>query len=159
MAILITGAATAEAHRLNRALNFNDVVFADNVDLPQMLFKETTFFRIPHGNSSSFAHQLLALCLDHHIDVVLPLRREELRALAPARKLFDEYGIKVMVPPQQILTDILVSASNAAHDFLILYEGMVINGQVMELVHWPADTGIFSLKNDDPSSVSLFVAD
>lgn len=159
MAVLITGAATAEAHRLNRALKLNDVVFADNVDLPQMLFKETKFLKIPHGDSSSFAHQVLALSLDHHIDTILPLRREELQAFAPARKLFDEYGIKVVVPAQQVLNEILPSASRIAEGFLILFEGMVLTGQIMELVHLPADTGIFSVKNEDPEAVFLFVAD
>lgn len=159
MAVLITGAATAEAHRLNRALRLDNVVFADNIDLPQMLFKETKFLKIPHGDSSSFAHQLLALALDHQVDLILPLRKDELHALAPARKLFDEYGIKVIVPAQQVLNELLPSANRQAQEFLILFEGLILNGRVMELIHLPADTGIFSVNREDFSSVSLFVAD
>ena len=62
------------------------------------------FIKIPAGDSSSsFAHLLLTICLDQQIEKVFPLRKVEILALSEARQLFDEYGIKIMVPDKTLL--------------------------------------------------------
>ena len=158
MVVMITGAASAAAFRLNRMLGFDEVIFADHLDLPLSVFKETRFLKIPEGNSSAFAHQLLKICLDNHIEMVFPLRRAELKALAESRILFEEYGIKLIVPDSNGLDQIPISNS-AEKDFMILSEGMILGGQFMELTHLPGNTGIFTIDNEDPSSTSLFAID
>ncbi|WP_207423177.1 hypothetical protein [Desertivirga brevis] len=99
MNILITAASTATAYKLEKELaGSNSLILADSVDLPSVLIKDKRFIKIPPGNSSSFTHQLLSLCLDEGIERVFPLRRAEIEALSESRQLFDEYGIAVMVP-------------------------------------------------------------
>lgn len=158
MGVMITGAASAAAFRLNRILGFEEVTFADHFDLPQSVFKETRFLRIPEGSSQAFAHQLLKICLDNHIEMVFPLRRTELRPLAEARVLFEEYGIKVIVPEGPALDQMPISPSQE-DDFMILSDGLILGGQFMELTHLPGNTGIFTINNEDPSSTSLFAID
>lgn len=108
MKILITAAATAVAYKIERLLNTtNAVVFGDSVELPQILVKDKNFVKIPSGESASFAHLLLSLCLDLNIVKIYPLRRAEVLALAEARQLFDEYGINVIVPDKSAMETLL----------------------------------------------------
>lgn len=104
MNILITAAATAQAHQLLRILNTTDnVFFADSVDLPQIMLKDKKFLKTSPGDSASYAHLLLTSCMDLHIEKVYPLRKAEIIALSEARQLFDEYGIVVIVPEKSIV--------------------------------------------------------
>jgi hypothetical protein len=101
--ILITAATTAQAYRLQRIINNNGSIYlGDHVELPGLALMGKTFVKIP-GDMSVFSHALLTLCLDLKIDVVYPLRKSEVLALSEARQLFDEYGIKVMVPSKEHL--------------------------------------------------------
>lgn len=96
MNILITGATTARAFQLERQLNRPDeIILADSAELPAFLLKSKRFLKIPGENSPSFVHELLALCLDEHIDEVYPLKEHEVEALNNARQLFEEYGIRI----------------------------------------------------------------
>ena len=101
MNVLITGASGAQAYKLEKEIsNAHTIIFADSFDLPAAMLKSRKFIKIPDDSSVSFSHQLLTICLDLNIQQVFPLRRLEIMALAEARQLFDEYGIKVMVPVQ-----------------------------------------------------------
>lgn len=155
MVALITGAASAAAFRIKRLLDFDRVIFADHLDLPQSIFKETRFLQIPAGTSSSFAHQLLKLCLDNQVDMVFPLRKDELQPLAEAKVLFGEYGIRLVVPEPEQLAGMPVDAGSKS-DCIILSDGLIIGGQFMELLHFPSDSGIFSFDTEDPQSATLF---
>ncbi len=155
MVALITGAASAAAFRIRRLLDFDQVIFADHLDLPQLIFKETRFLQIPEGSSSSFAHQLLKLCLDNHVDIVFPLRKDELQPLAEAKVLFSEYGIRLIVPDPEQLAGMPTDAGSK-NDCIILSDGLIIGGQFMELLHFPSDSGIFSFDNENPGSATLF---
>lgn len=105
--ILITAASSALAYKLEKELPFTDsVIFADSFDLPEIMIKKRKFIKIPGESSESFSHQLLSICLDMEIQAVFPLRKFELIALAEARQLFQEYGIKVMVPQKDILNNL-----------------------------------------------------
>lgn len=108
MNILITAAATSQAHQLLRSLNTSDTVFfADSVDLPQIMLKDKKFLKTATGDSISYAHLLLTSCLDLQISKIYPLRKAEVIALAEARQLFDEYGIAVIVPEKSIAASLL----------------------------------------------------
>ncbi|WP_207426032.1 hypothetical protein [Pedobacter sp. SYSU D00535] len=109
MKVLITGATSALAFQLEKKLGpAFDIVFADSQELPQFLLSNNRFLKIPKGSEPSFAHQLLSTCLDLEISYLFPLRREEILSLIEARQLFDEYGIKLMVPPQRALNSLLM---------------------------------------------------
>ena len=148
MNILITGAATAQAYKLQRSLNSVDTVFlADSEDLPQVMLKDKKFIKIPLGDSPSFAHLLLTICLDNSIEKVFPLRTAEVLALADSRQLFDEYGIRVMVPVRTQIASLLHRG----------IKGEILINDDAEKDDLP-DRGIF-LKDGSSSEVQLFTVD
>lgn len=99
MKILITAAVTAQAYKLKGQLDSEATfIFANQGEVPVLPGREHLFLSIPSAGSTSFAHEMLTLCLDHQIDYVYPLRRAEILALAEAKQLFEEYNIKVVVP-------------------------------------------------------------
>ena len=99
MSILITAAATAYAYQIERLLSqTGELVFGDSGELPAVLLKSRKFMMIPDAKSPSFTHEFLKACLDQNVEMVLPLRRAELKALSEARTLFEEYGIRLIVP-------------------------------------------------------------
>lgn len=99
MNILITGATTSKAYQLERLLNRpEDIILADSAELPAFMLKSKRFLRIPDENASTFVHEVLALCLDHDVKEVYPLKPQEIAGLVSARQLFEEYGIRVVTP-------------------------------------------------------------
>ncbi|WP_036691877.1 hypothetical protein [Pedobacter glucosidilyticus] len=87
--VLITAASNANAYQLAYHLPHHEILFADT---------EGQKIIIPDGNKSSFAHELLSLCLDLDITLVFPLKLSEQKALAEAKVLFEEYGISLALP-------------------------------------------------------------
>jgi len=87
--ILITAANSPKAYQLAHILPQQEIVFADAA------FQS---FIIPDENRSSYAHELLSLCLDHQIERVFPLKSKEIKALAEAKVLFKEYDIEICIP-------------------------------------------------------------
>ncbi|UEG52284.1 hypothetical protein LLH06_15065 [Mucilaginibacter daejeonensis] len=102
MRILITAAATAKAYQLKGQLNGHDVLLGDHTDLPEVMLKSGAMITTPKPQSDTYPHEMLALCLDHHIGEVYLLRPEEMAALAPAELLFSEYGIKLTAAYDQL---------------------------------------------------------
>jgi hypothetical protein len=87
--ILITAANTAHAYLLANLIKDEEIIFADST-----LQK----FLIPKYTSPSFAHELLSLSLDHHIDCIFPIHKEEIELLSESKILFSEYGIDIIIP-------------------------------------------------------------
>jgi hypothetical protein len=145
--ILITAASTAQAYQLSRFLNTDEIIFlGDSADLPQIGFEGKSFIKIPAANSASFSHLLLAHCLDVNIEVVYPLKRAEILALAEARLLFDEYGIKVMVPDKLVAEHFLSTTVQKGE--------LIIKDAVGEI----PDRGVF-VKDAETGILKLFTAD
>lgn len=159
MAVLITGAAAAGAYRLQRTLELGQVIFADQQDLPKALFSTTQFFQVPHGNSSSFAHQILRLALDHSIDMIFPLRRDEIIALSEAKKLFEEYAIDIIVPDSGEITALLKNSTSAGDEIVVVKDGMLLSGQFLEQNDLPALTGLFICPSEQYTELKLFTVD
>lgn len=86
--ILITAANSAKAYQLAHFLNKEEIIFADS---------KNQDFLVPDENRSSYAHELLSLCLDNQIQEVYPLKTKEIKALAEAKVLFKEYDIEVCI--------------------------------------------------------------
>jgi hypothetical protein len=93
---LITAATSAQAYQLKKQLQAANVLLGDYLDLPETMLKAGTMIKLPHPQKETYPHEMLALCLDHHVDAVYMLRREEAQLLAEAELLFNEYGIKLI---------------------------------------------------------------
>jgi len=65
-------------------------------DVPEVMIASGKMLRLPDPQSSSYAHQMLALCLDNKIEKVYLLRDEEAKLLLEAEQLFNEYGISLV---------------------------------------------------------------
>ena len=93
MNVLITAATSAEAHRLKNLLADDTVILGDYLELPAFMLKSSDMIRLPNPTSSSYAHEMLTLCLDKSIGMVYALRDEEYSNLRTAGQLFTEFEI------------------------------------------------------------------
>lgn len=128
MSVLITAASHAEAYKLERILQLDDVIFADFRELPHLSFSGKRFLKIPAGNSASYAHMMLDLALNSGIEKIFPLYSEEILPLAESRQLFEEYGISVMVPSLLWLKENAGIQVNNPGEWVIIERGKVIAG-------------------------------
>jgi hypothetical protein len=92
MNVLITAATSAEAHRLKNQLAGDTVILGDYQEMPSFM----QILKLPNPASSSYAHEMLTLCLDKEIGMVYALQKEELNNLLEAEQLFTEFGIKII---------------------------------------------------------------
>ena len=156
MSILITAASQAAAYKLERLLQAPDVIFADNKDNSHLKYSGRKFIGIPPGNSASYAHELLKACLDLGIEKIYPLYFDEIEALSEARQLFDEYGIKVIVPGIDYLSKLDSAHSAANGEFIIVENGEVVAGKLISLPD-SLETGIFCFESEgDSPAIKLF---
>lgn len=93
--ILITGANSAQAHRLKNQLNTDEVVLGDYRDMPQFMLVSGKMMRLPNPQSTAYTHEMLTLCLDNGIDKVYVLDKQEAVLLLEAVQLFKEYNIDI----------------------------------------------------------------
>ncbi|WP_183557688.1 hypothetical protein [Mucilaginibacter sp. SP1R1] len=96
MNILITAANSAPAYKLKNQLNSDDIVMGDYMDLPDFMLKPGKLIRLPNPASTSYTHEMLALCLDMGIEVLYLFREQEIALLLKAETLFNEYNIKIL---------------------------------------------------------------
>ena len=160
MKILITAGTTGLAHKLKRLLDKGDVfVFADQEDMPAFV-SNYRFIRIPPGDSFSFAHELLKCCLDQEIDYVFPLRKAEIKSLAEAVQLFEEYGIKVVIPAKETLPDLM--PIQPVKGFLtVVINGSIYAAESNEAAVLPdrIHNGVIVINAENKNDHSIFTAD
>ncbi|GAA4788132.1 hypothetical protein GCM10023231_15390 [Olivibacter ginsenosidimutans] len=107
MKLLITGGMSAFAQRVARSIpEGNEIIFGDAIAIPEVLVKSGKYQVIPFYRSPTFSHELLKLALNADIEVIVPLRKEEIRSLAESKVLFEEYGIQVAVPSLEALKEV-----------------------------------------------------
>ena len=128
MAVLITAAANSAAFRLERILETPEVYFADQSSLPSIPGKK--FLKIPDASSNSFTHEVLKICLDHHIIEIYPLRGEEMTELSRSRQLFEEFGISLVIPSEQWIENKLNVSSSRSSDIIVLVNGRIRAGKL-----------------------------
>ncbi|MFN0256573.1 ATP-grasp domain-containing protein [Pedobacter ureilyticus] len=106
MKILITGGKTATALKLIKAFNDAEILLGDYGDMPKINTHNYSFAELGNWNEDILAHNLLTKCLDNGVDVLLPLYEAEIMALSKSMVLFDEFGLKVLLPgnPQLVQT-------------------------------------------------------
>src|ERR1700741_3837516 len=102
MYILVTAANSSLAHKIKNSLNADSVLMGDYLELPEFLVKSGKMLILPDPSSSSYAHQMLALCLDKNIDKVYILRHPEKELLLASKQLFFEYGIDILAVDDSI---------------------------------------------------------
>jgi hypothetical protein len=103
MNTLITGATSAEAHKLKNKLNADNIILGDYLELPAFMLTSANMVRLPNPDSASYAHEMLTLCLDKGISIVYPLYDNEVMLLNQAELLFGEYGIKIMKQTNELM--------------------------------------------------------
>ncbi|HZY37333.1 MAG TPA: hypothetical protein VFE53_11825 [Mucilaginibacter sp.] len=94
MYTLITGATTSMAYKVKNSLIAENIILGDYAELPSTMLSKT-MIQLPNPASPSYAHEMLALCLDKEIDHIYALKIEEQNQLATAIQLFSEYGIAI----------------------------------------------------------------
>ena len=101
--ILLTYGTRPIAQRIAKLLSAqHKLILATNEEVPSVL--ANTYKSIPNPANPVFAHEMLKLCLDQGIDILLPLGEAEIEILSGSTILFEEYGISVVFPsltPQQ----------------------------------------------------------
>ncbi|MFA6945039.1 MAG: hypothetical protein WC220_03975 [Pedobacter sp.] len=144
MAVLITAAAYAAAFKLERMLNTSEVYFGEQVDMPAISGK--VFLRLPGALTSSFTSEMLKICLDHGITDVFPLKSDEVVELSKARQLFEEYGIRLIIPSNKWIQNQLNDSFPNSSNILILSGEKVIAGELPGNSSLPEneESGIFS---------------
>jgi hypothetical protein len=101
--ILITGGKSATTLKLLKAFAGHEIVLADYGDIPSFPSANYTFITLGEVNDA-IAHNILNICLDYGIEMVLPLHEFEINHIAKSKVLFQEFNIQVLLPEQ---TDIL----------------------------------------------------
>ena len=103
MKILITGGKSAATLKLLKAFAGHEIVLADYGDIPSFPSANYTFITLGEVNDA-IAHNILNICLDYGIEMVLPLHEFEINHIAKSKVLFQEFNIAVLLPE---LTDIV----------------------------------------------------
>jgi hypothetical protein len=94
MYTLITAATTSKAYKVKNSLNNENIIMGDYAELPSTMLSKM-MIQLPNPVLPSYAHEMLALCLDREIDHIYPLKIEEQSQLTKAIQLFNEYGIAI----------------------------------------------------------------
>lgn len=102
MFTLITAANSSAAYKLKSTLTGKEVLMGDYLDLPEVLVRSGKVIQLPDPANTSYAHQMLALCLDQNISQIYALRKEEADALLNTKQLFSEYGINILAADDKI---------------------------------------------------------
>jgi hypothetical protein len=95
VSILITSASSAQAQKLKKQLHTGSIILGDYSELPAFMLS-ANMIKLPNPASNSYAHQMLALCLDKQVNTIYALKNEEMILLKEAEQLFGEYGIEIV---------------------------------------------------------------
>jgi hypothetical protein len=149
MSVLITAASHAQAYKLDRLLQLDDVIFGDHQQLPQLAYPGKKFIKIPASSSPSYAHEMLDLALNSGMTKIFPLYAGEILPLSEARQLFDEYGISILVPSVLWVKKHSDNIQQSqAGDLVVLDGGQVMAGKLPAHVLLPEEnlSGIFQIQ-------------
>ncbi|MFL5742210.1 MAG: ATP-grasp domain-containing protein [Flavisolibacter sp.] len=102
--VLMTGAGAPGAAGIIKCLqqeNYVRLTVADaNPDATgRYLIKD--FVCIPKGDAPDFAQELLRICIQRKVNVLMPLVTRELTALSKQKKNFEKEGIRVLVSSEE----------------------------------------------------------
>lgn len=126
MKILITGGKSAQALKLIKAFTNDEVWLADYGEMPRFASIAYQMCSLGDRNDDTTAHNLLNHCLDEGIELVLPLHAFEIEAVAKSVVLFEEFGIKVLLPEMNILEKYVTTEKAASSDWALFQEGTLL---------------------------------
>lgn len=126
MKILITGGKSAQALKLIKAFTNDEVWLADYGEMPRFASTAYQMCSLGERNDDTTAHNLLNRCLDEGIELVLPLHAFEIEAVAKSVVLFEEFGIKVLLPEMNILEKYLTTEKAVSSDWALFQEGSLL---------------------------------
>ncbi|MET3113234.1 hypothetical protein AAKU52_000956 [Pedobacter sp. CG_S7] len=103
MKVLITGGNSASSYKILKAFEGSQILLADYGEIPVFNAGNYQFISLGEKNDDTIAHHLLNVCLDHGVDLFLPLHEFEITAVSKAIILFEEFNIQVLLPEQAAL--------------------------------------------------------
>lgn len=117
------------------------VADADENAVGRYLTKD--FALLPKAGDPDFVETVLKVCIEKHIDVILPLVTRELFPLSQNKKLFEEKGIRVLVSSETAIG--ISNNKSACHQFLKekgidVPEFFIVNS-VDEFIHAASELG------------------
>lgn len=143
MKILITGGKTATALKLIRAFSNAEILLGDYGDMPNINTETYSFAELGDWNAEVLAHNLLTKCLDNGVDVLLPLYQAEIIALSKSMVLFEEFGLKVLLPENPTITQTRLK------DWCVFDNGKLVHSSTeIELTNHTNLNGCYSFINE-----------
>lgn len=130
MKILITGGKTATALKLIKAFDQASIILGDYGDAPSIKVNTYEFASLGPWNAEVLAHNLLTKCLDYGVEVLLPLYEAEIKAVSKSLLLFEEFGLKVLLPEPDQLDTFL--HGTATKQWAVFDQGVVVNAQLLD---------------------------
>jgi hypothetical protein len=125
--ILITGGKSALALKVLKAFAEHEVILADYGEMPSFSAGNYKFISLGEKNDDTLAHSLLNACLDQEVDVFLPIHEFEIKPVAKAQILFNEFNISVLLPNQDVLESYVKPRSLAKDaEWLVFMEGEIL---------------------------------
>ena len=148
--VLITQGTRPFAQRVAKQLlpPEANVLFGSADEVPAVLLNTGNYLRITHPKMPAFAHEMLKICLDHVVDVLIPLGRDELFPLAEARQLFAEYGIAIWLPDVVDLAELTIIENPPRQLPLLLLRDGVPVADTIDAQQYGSLSGIFSVSDE-----------
>lgn len=100
MKILITGGKSIQALKVLNSFINDQVILADYGDAPQFPSAKYHFISLGERNDDIIAHNLLTVCLDEHVEALMPLYDFETEQVAKSSILFQEFNIDILLPEE-----------------------------------------------------------
>lgn len=135
--VLITYATRPLGLRVARLLSPTlEVEKASSDEIPSVL--KHAYARIPRGGDPTCAHELLKLALDKGCNYLLPLGLDEIKTLSETAVLFEEYGIEILCPPNDVLSEVNVWTAPEHNIQLCLLKDKkdMLTGKFFEFAEW-----------------------
>lgn len=100
--ILITFGTHPFAQRIRQQIPDIPTYLASSEQIPDLMLASGHYFSIPDADASHFLHELLKLALHLEISTLLPLGLREGKMLMEGKVLFEEYGIRLLLPEHDV---------------------------------------------------------
>lgn len=115
--VLITSGTSAFSQRVAKMLPNCRHFFADSSAIPAPLLNTGKYKSIPNAEKNTYVHEVLKVCLDLAIDMLIPLGKDEILPLANSEMLFTEYGVTLLLPPVELLEDFSIVVNPSRSDY------------------------------------------
>lgn len=126
MKILITGGNFATALKLTKAFTNHSILLADYGVVPDFGYGNIQLKTMGVLQNDSLVHHLLSFCLDHEIDLLLPLYPNEIEELHKSINLFNEFNIQLLIPNDQLSTYISTVKMPNQTDWFVHLNGKIV---------------------------------